>query len=157
MIQTIAGLINSGITAYAEHSKQKARLKNLQLSGEYLLKQAQIDSQVKRLEAGDNAAISLDQLSFQHRGWKDEYLLLFTTAPVLILFLAPLVDLILLSNNYQAGALSAAVIAGFTALNQTPDWYLVALALVFVDTLGFRRLLRGFIENKLGQLSGKKS
>ncbi|WP_299733872.1 hypothetical protein [uncultured Endozoicomonas sp.] len=156
MIQAIAGLITNGITAYTERSKQKAHLKNLELSGEYRLKQAQIDSQIKRVEDGDNAAISLDQLSFQHRGWKDEYLLLFTTAPVLILFLAPLVDLILLGDSYQAGALSAAVIAGFTALNQTPDWYLVALGLVFVDTLGFRRLLRGFIENKLGQLSGKK-
>ena len=156
MIQAIAGLITSGITAFTERSKQKANLKSMELSGEYRLKQAQIDSQVRRVEAGDNSAISLDQLSFQHRGWKDEYLLLFTTAPVLILFFAPLVDLILLSDSYQAGALSAAVIAGFTALNQTPDWYLVALGLVFVDTLGFRRLLRGFIENKLGQLSGKK-
>ena len=149
MISAIAGLISNGIDAFASHAKQKSEQKTLELTGKYRIKQAQIESQIKRLESSDSAAISLDQLSFEHRGWKDEYLLIFTTAPVFLLFLAPLLELFLLNAPYQSGGLTQAVMAGFEAMAKTPDWYLGALLLVFVDTLGFRRLLRTALENKL--------
>ena len=141
---------------WSERSKQKTALKNIEISTQSRLKIAKLESQIKRAEQGDTAAICLDQLSFEHRGWKDEYLLIFTTAPVLILFLAPLLELILLKDIYAAGDLTTAVMAGFTALQQTPDWYLVALLLVYVDTFGFRRLLKGVVESQLGKLVRNK-
>lgn len=156
MLTAITGLISTGINAWSERSKQKANLKSMEISAQARLKVAKLESQIKRAEAGDTAAINLDQLSFEHRGWKDEYLLIFTTAPVLILFLAPLIELALLKDIYLAGDLTTAVMAGFTALQQTPDWYLVALLLVYVDTFGFRRLLRGVVESQLGKLVGNK-
>ena len=152
MITAITGLITTGINAWSERSQQKATLKSIETNTQSRLKIAKLESQIKRAEQGDTAAVNLDQLSFEHRGWKDEYLLLFTTAPVLILFLAPLLELVLLKDIYAAGDLTTAVMAGFTALQQTPDWYLVALLLVYVDTFGFRRLLRGVVDSQLGKL-----
>ena len=156
MIKAIASLVSSGIDAWSERSRQKSELKRVEADGAIRIRQVQIESQVKRAEQGDESAISMDQLSFQQRGWKDDYLIILTTAPLLVLFIAPVVELFLLQETYKAGDLTAAVLAGFSALQQTPQWYLVALMLVYVDTFGFRRLLRGLIESRLGQLLGKK-
>lgn len=155
MLSIITGLITACISAWSERSKQKSELKSVDLKNKFRLKQAQIDSQIKRVEQADGSAISMDQLSFKNRGWKDEFLLLFTTAPVIILFIAPLLELALPESS-GTGELTSAVMAGFAALQKTPDWYLVALLLVYVDTFGFRRLLRGVIESKLGRLSVSK-
>ena len=152
MLSSIVQLITSGVNAWLERSKQKSQIKAMELDQQFRLKQAKTESQIKRLETADQSDISLDQLSFEHRGWKDDYLLLITTAPVLVLFIAPVLELILMFDSYQHGDLTQAIMDGFTALETTPDWYLIALLLIFVDTLGFRRVLRGVIENKLGQL-----
>ncbi len=156
MLGAITTLITTGIHAWSERSKQKANLKSIELSAQHRLKQAQIEGQIKRAEQGDASAISLDQLSFQHRGFKDDYLLIITTLPLLLLFSAPLFELVFLHEVYVAGDLSKAVMSGFEALQKAPEWYLVALGLVYVDTFGFRRMLRGVIESRLGQLARVK-
>lgn len=150
MLKTIAALASTVIQAWSDNAKQKALDKNIERNAKHRLQQAQVDSQIRRLESGDQAAIDLDQLSFQHRGLKDEYLLILTTMPLLLLFAAPLLELAFLVEVYQAGDLSRAVFAGFGALDQAPEWYLVALLLVYVDTFGFRRLLREAAAGKLG-------
>lgn len=152
VLSAISGLFTTGINALTERSKQKSELKRQDISNTFRLKQAKLDSQIKRVESGDIAAISLDQLSFEHRGWKDEYLLIFTTMPVLILFIAPIIEVIFINESYVDGDLASAVMSGFDTLDKTPDWYLIALLLVVIDTLGFRRLLRGVLERKLGSM-----
>ena len=155
MLQAIIPLLASGINAWKETRRQKAELSRMKHQGVLRIQEAQVNSAVRRAESGDQSAISMDQLSFKNRGWKDDYLLILTTLPLLILFFAPFAELVLLSTRYQAGDLTAAVMAGFTALQQTPDWYLVALLLVYVDTFGFRRLLREALSGKLAQWMGK--
>lgn len=155
MFAAITALISTGINAWSAHSKQKASLKSIEISAQHRLKQARIESQIRRAEQGDVSAISLDQLSFQHRGIKDDYLLIITTMPLLLLFTAPLFELVFLQSVYVAGDLTNAVMSGFNALQIAPDWYLVALALIYVDTFGFRRMLRSVIESRLGQWAGQ--
>ena len=155
MLQSLIPLITSGIGAWKESRQQKAEIQRIEHQGNMRIREAQIQSAVKRAEEGDQSAISMDQLSFKNRGWKDDYLLILTTLPLVILFFAPVAELFLLAHTYQAGDLTDAVQDGFTALSQTPDWYLIALLLVYVDTFGFRRLLREALSGKLAQWVGK--
>ncbi|PKH05237.1 hypothetical protein [Moritella sp. Urea-trap-13] len=65
------------------------------------------------------------------RGWKDEYLLLLTTAPLILCSLPDYADYV---NQ------------GFTALDTVPEYYWYGLAMVYIDTFGFRRMLRTAME-----------
>ena len=103
---------------------------------------------IKRISDGDASAAELDRISMGQRGWKDDYLLLLTTLPLALLFIAPLLSI------SSVEEIHAAVESGFVALNKTPEYYWYALALIYIDTFGFRRMLRvGFerwISKKLG-------
>lgn len=156
MLNALSVLASTIIKSWSDNAKQKSLNKSMERGAQYRLQQARVESQIKRLESGDDAAIGLDRLSFQHRGIKDDYLLLVTTAPMLLLFIAPMVELVLLDHTYKAGDLAIAVNKGFSALDAAPQWYLIALALVYVDTFGFRRILRSALEGKLGLWATKK-
>ena len=95
---------------------------------------------VERIRQGDEQAAKLDEISVASRGWKDEYLLLITTTPLILCFIP---------------GWELYISAGFNSLRESvPEWYMYALAAVYVDTLGFRRILRGAMEkwltNKVG-------
>ncbi|WP_262415371.1 hypothetical protein [Vibrio sp. SCSIO 43132] len=98
----------------------------------------------KRLEGirqGNISASDLDALSVKTRGWKDEYLLILTTIPVLLCFIP----------DYAQYAY-----AGFDALEKVPDYYWYLLAGIYIDTFGFRRMLRNTFEKWIEKkLSGK--
>lgn len=97
-------------------------------------------AEVKRLTQGDEAATELDRLSIQQRGWKDDYLLLITTAPLVLVFVGPL---------FGIEGLEEAVQQGFAALAAMPEYYWYALAIIYIDTFGFRRMLRVAVEHWL--------
>jgi len=103
-------------------------------------KTAEHEATVKRITQGDNSAAELDRVSIVQRGWKDEYLLLITTAPLVLLFIAPI---------FGVAGLTEAVTAGFESLKQTPEFYWWALAVVYIDTFGFRRMVRVAVEHWL--------
>lgn len=104
------------------------------------IKQAQHEATLKEIAVESTQAGRLDEQSILQRGWKDEYLLLITTLPVVLLFGAPLfaVD--------SPSEITAAINAGFQALANTPDYYWYALALIYVDTFGFRQMVRGVFQ-----------
>lgn len=86
---------------------------------------------IKRIEQGDNNATKLDEISLFNRGWKDEYLLIITTLLVMMTFVPE-------CGHY--------VDAGFKALENIPEYYWYALAMIYIDTFGFRRMLRRAFE-----------
>ncbi len=104
------------------------------------IKIANHNAEVQRIVKGDNNAAAADQASIVSRGWKDDYLLILTTLPVLVVFVEPLV--LCLSSSYVAGSASLAVGSGFNALASMPEYYWYALAVVYIDTFGFRRMFR---------------
>ena len=154
-IKGVFTLITEGVGAYRDQKKYESELKNIERSGELRIKSALIDSSIKVTEQGQNASISLDQLSMKQRGWKDEYLLILFTAPYVLLFIAPLVDLWMFRDIYKPGDLTKAVQTGFTAIDATPDWYKALVVLIFVDTFAFRRLLQNVLQSQLGKVTGK--
>lgn len=134
MLSLVTALITGGFTAFKEMRKQKAD--EIKQAGE--LKAAIATAKTKRAAQGDTNAAALDELSIAQRGWKDEYLLLITTAPLLLCFIPDYAEYV---NQ------------GFTALDTVPEYYWYGLAMVYIDTFGFRRMLRTALEqwvNKRG-------
>jgi hypothetical protein len=118
----LRGLFNLGgqyMTNKAEDKQQKHDLKAAVHKGA-----------IERATQGNLSAAELDKISLSDRGWKDEYLLIITTLPVILSFFPSAV------GHVQAG---------FAALEGMPEYYWYALAMIYIDTLGFRRMLRTVI------------
>lgn len=129
ILGTLATAIVEAVKGHFERSEQ--------------LKAAKHSAEVKRIQAGEDQAGKLDEMSMGERGWKDEYLLLITTAPLVLLFLAPLLSV----NN--VAEVQQAVKMGFNALEATPEYYWYALAAIYIDTFGFRQAFRVGFEHWL--------
>ncbi|WP_163832293.1 hypothetical protein [Spartinivicinus ruber] len=130
MIATIITAVSSLFQSYLTNKQHKAELK-----------QAIHQKQLDEIQQGNISASELDSLSIQSRGWKDDFLLIITVLPLVICFLPDM---------------SIYIQDGFDALKASvPEWYLYALALVFIDTFGFRRILRSvlvqYLTNKFGK------
>ncbi|NYZ70085.1 hypothetical protein H0A36_29145 [Endozoicomonas sp. SM1973] len=126
IINTVTGLFQS----YLTNKQHKAELK-----------QAVHQKQLDEIQQGNISASELDSISIQSRGWKDDFLLIITVLPLVICFVP---------------GMSIYIQDGFDALKASvPEWYLYALALVFIDTFGFRRILRSvlvqYLTNKFGK------
>jgi len=105
-------------------------------------------AKIARIQSGDNNAAELDRLSIAQRGWKDDYLLLITTAPLVLLFIGPL---------FSVEGLTEAVKAGFVALESLPEYFWYALGIIYIDTFGFRRMVRVAVERWLDSKFGGSS
>jgi hypothetical protein len=141
-VVTAGKFIFGGLIDYFKHKRE---VKSEERRGELEIKRARTDAQIKRVQDGDEHAAAMDLESAGQRGWKDEYLLILTTLPMVLLFVAPLFELAI-AQSYQAGDLQAAVNAGFQSLKSTPEYYWWGLAAVYIDTFGFRRMLRQVVE-----------
>jgi len=123
--------------------------KKIKLQHKTKIEEAQVAATIKRIESGDEHAAMLDKESIKQRGWKDDYLLILTTLPLVALFVGPFIGL----------DLQTKVEAGFTALAKTPEYYWYALGIIYIDTFGFRRMVRVAFEkwltDKFGGSNGK--
>lgn len=141
----ISNLFSLGTSAFTGWQDRK----KIQLEHKLEIDSAEVVAKIERIKSGDEHAASLDRESIKQRGWKDDYLLLLTTLPLVLLFIGPLVGV-----DFQTP-----VKDGFTALKETPEYYWYALAIVYIDTFGFRRMLRVAFENwvtkKFGGSNGK--
>ena len=133
-------LFGTAITAGINFFKDKQAIKAKKQERADRLEEVKATAQIKRIESGDNNASKLDELSIAGRGWKDEYLLLLTTAPIMLCFVPDY-------SHY--------VKQGFDVLAESvPDYYWYALAMIYIDTFGFRRMLRVAVEHWLNKKYG---
>ena len=148
----ISGLMKPVSGAIEGWSERKA----VKLESETRVIEAKTEATIKRIESGDANAAAMHQLSAGSRGWKDDYLLILTTMPLVLLFVGPVFELFFLPGTYAAGAMTDAVMEGFLCLENTPEYYWYALGMIYVDTFGFRRMLRtaveGWARKKLGMV-----
>ncbi|WP_163836935.1 hypothetical protein [Spartinivicinus ruber] len=123
MITTIINTLSSVVQSYIAVRQRKAELKQA-------IHQKQLDD----IHQGNISASELDSLSIQSRGWKDDFLLVVTVTPLVMCFVPEM------GSHIKQGfeVLSASV----------PEWYMYALALVYIDTFGFRRILRNVLANQ---------
>jgi hypothetical protein len=144
MLAVLAGFIPDLISAGKDYVARKQSIRKVKTEGAVRLEEAKVTATIKRIETLDTADNSLDMLSVKDRGYKDDYLLLITTAPLVLLFVAPVLSVDSVTE------LQDAVLNGFKALEQTPEYYWYALAIIYIDTFGFRRFFRQLIEKRMG-------
>lgn len=120
------------------------------------LKDAKHERELKRITDNDQAAGDADIVSLRARTWSDEYLLILTTAPFAFLFFEPVVWVFISDIKYTEGMLREGVVKGFEAMKVVPEYMWYALALIYIDVFGFRRMLRLAIENLIMKKFGIK-
>lgn len=126
------GLLISPVTEIVKGWQDRRKVK---LEGEQRIEKAKVEATIKNIETNDSYDARLEELSLQNRGWKDEYLLLITTSPVVLVFFPSMVPVLE---------------AGFKVLSGLPDWYLWLVLLIYIDTFGFRRVARAWMSRKVG-------
>lgn len=99
--------------------------KKAKLEGEIRLNQAAVDAKINRLQTDQNADIAWEQLSIKNSGWKDEYILIMLSLPMILCFI-PGMDIY--------------VQMGFAALDKTPKWYQWAFMVAVGSSFGYRKI-----------------
>lgn len=120
----IIGKLIEGVTGpvadyFKERQKLKTQLKLAKLQGKIDLENAKTAMKVKQLDADQ----SWEQQQIANSGWKDEWVLILLSIPLILVFIpftAPFI--------YQ----------GFGVLATTPDWYRWLIMLVFTAIYGIR-------------------
>ncbi|MGF1732282.1 hypothetical protein [Photobacterium kasasachensis] len=135
MIGLITTLVSGGIGLFRQRQDRRAKEQERQDR----ISEAKTTSTIRRIEQGDTNAAKLDELSIAQRGWKDEYLLVITTVPLVLSFVPDYAQYVAL---------------GFEALNTIPEYYWYGLGMVYIDTFGFRRMVRVAVERWIEQRFG---
>jgi len=104
------------------------------------IKQEVHQAKVKRIRDGDESAATMDEMSAANRGWKDEYLMLIITLPLVLCFIPDA------SPHIKTGFLSLKA--------SVPEWYMWLLLGVYIDTFGFRRILRNALSKVIDKRLG---
>lgn len=144
MIQLIAaalGVAGQSLQSWIEGRNAKSQAK---LEIEKIKAQGQIEHarSLAEIEANyDNYA----QLQMK-TSWKDEYLTLVISAPFLVSFATPYLELVFDAD------LTSTLAAAWTAVGQAPDWYQWSFIGIIVATFG----LRWMVKDKAAKLAFKK-
>lgn len=164
MFPQLLGFIPSIVGGVKDYTERKQKMRQLKTESELRIMEAKLNSDIRRAESADKADTELDKTSIENTGWMDEYLLILTTTPQLLLLLSPFVDIALnvyLGTNggmpqesvtVSTGLLNTAVSSYFDALSKAPDWYWYMLGAVYIHALGMRRMVRLLIEKWAGKV-----
>lgn len=131
MLPIIGEVIGNLFGLGRDHLEGKRKLKKAKLDSQLAIQDAQAAHVITAAEAGQKADIDWDIQAMKNSGnsWKDEYLLIMFSPPLIMAFvpdLAPYVGL------------------GFAELDKMPDWYMAALGTMVAATYGDRKLSKYF-------------
>lgn len=121
-ITTILGVIGKPIASTIEGWTARKKVK---LEGDLKIAQAKTEATITRLQTKQEADIAWENLSIQNSGWKDEYLTILLSIPIVMCFIPYL-------NSY--------VFAGFAALDKCPEWYKWCFMIVVASSFGYRKV-----------------
>lgn len=120
LVQGLVGVASDAIGGYMETKKAKAKQKLVQIEAETTLMQKQIAGEIDwDIAAQKNSSGS----------WKDEYLTILFSIPLLLCFLPFTVEY---------------VERGFQALALTPDWYKYTLGVIVSASFGIKGATKMF-------------
>jgi len=111
---------------------KRQRLKEIELEGKTQIAVAQAQAEVARLNKQVDAEIDWDSTAVRQmeHSWKDEYLTLLLSVPLILAFLGPW------------GRQS--VSDGFSAIATAPEWYKVCFLVSVAASFGMRALVNRF-------------
>jgi hypothetical protein len=125
IIKTALGL-GSGLL------EKRQKLKEIELEGRTRIAVAQAEAEIARLNKMVDAEIDWDREAVRQAqsSWKDEYLTLLLSAPMILAFL----------GEWGRQAVSD----GFDAIAKAPEWYKVAFLAAIAASFGIRALVDKF-------------
>lgn len=125
ILQTVLGL-GSGIL------EKRQKLKEVEIEGRTRIAVAQAEAEVIRLGKMADAEIDWDNQAVRQMSgsWKDEYLTLLLSAPMILAFLG------------DWGRTS--VEEGFKAIAAVPEWYMMSFMVVVAASFGIRAFANRF-------------
>jgi hypothetical protein len=116
------GAVIEGITSWW---RTRQEIKKVEAESAIEIKKAETQSYIRRLETQQQLDAEWEIKSIANNGWKDEYLTLVMSIPLIMCFVPGLDDY---------------VHRGFASLGGTPDWYQYALLVVLASAFGFRKI-----------------
>jgi len=119
----VAKVIGTLPEAIVKHYTAKQQLKHDMELEKLKGKIAWEAAKSKRASESEGRDHEWEQLALKNSGWKDEYVLIVISIPMVLAFIPATV-------HYVDG--------GFEALNATPSWYQLLLVTVFFATYGIR-------------------
>ena len=114
LLQGVLGVASSAVTGYIDTKKAKAKQKLVKIEAETSLMEKQISGEI---------AWDVEAIKGSKESWKDEYLTILFSIPLLLCFLPWTVEY---------------VERGFTALAMTPDWYKYTLDVIVSASFGIK-------------------
>lgn len=128
-IPIISSLIAIGSNWLAGIQKRQIDTQAASARVEYAVTEARIS----RVATGERADIEWAMQAQQMSGWKDEWFTILLSIPAVMSFIP---------------GLAQYVVAGFTALESTPDWYKAAFGVAVASAFGYRKIV-GMIQAKV--------
>lgn len=95
------------------------------LDSELRINEAQTQAKIRHLETSQAADIAWENLSIQNSGWKDEWLTILLSIPLILCFIPGM-------DTY--------VYRGFESLRNTPDWYQWSVMIVVASSFGYKKI-----------------
>jgi hypothetical protein len=114
-------IIGTIVSALASVGKSWLENRKVKAEGKIKISQAKIDFKVKQYES--RAQMDVEAMKGMMFSWKDEYLLLLFSIPLIMVFIPPCVPW---------------VTAGFAVLQTLPMWYQWAITGMVAATFGIR-------------------
>tara|TARA_R110000851_G_scaffold45134_2_gene110702 strand:+ start:788 stop:1189 length:402 start_codon:yes stop_codon:yes gene_type:complete len=103
------------------------------------INEAKVLGTIKRIEAGDNHAMSMDLTERKNAGWMDDFSFIVFMTPAILCFYPPMVP---------------HVRTGFEVLNTMPEWYQYGLGGMLIAVWGYRRLLMPIVQKLIEKRIG---
>ena len=134
MIPVIGAILSAVGAPIAEYLKGVAARKRVKAEGKVRIELARVEQQVLiQKQAGSYDVEAQRQMQFS---WKDEYLVIVFTFPLILSFLAPFVDMFLPEGMTVSDKIGIA----WESVALAPDWYQWSVMGIIAATFGLRWL-----------------
>ena len=120
VLQSLFGLAGEAVTGFIDTKKAKAKQKLVKIEAETSLMEKQITGEIEW---------DVEAVKGSKESWKDEYLTILFSIPLLLCFLPFTVEY---------------VERGFQALALTPDWYKYTLGVIVSASFGIKGATKMF-------------
>lgn len=140
MLGILGSLGTAIVTGVSDYFKGKQEISKVKLEADKILVMAEANARAEKLKRESEQDYDLDRLSMlaMEKSWKDEFLLLMFSLPVVLCFIP----------EYRPY-----IEEGFKTLNIIPEWFMYIYVAMIVVIYGLRGLLRMFLQVILNKLS----
>lgn len=129
MIQLLVPLIGQAIDYFRDKAKLKAVERANRIEAEKAIGQARIEN----IRQGKINEAAWNMESIRQSGWKDEWLTIVLSVPLIAVFFPGMVD---------------PMLQGFAALETTPEWYRYSVGVMIASAFGYQKLTNYFNRRK---------